>query len=339
MTGTRPHVRDADRLTLHIRCGSDIRAGLREAGLCGPFLEFSDPFCQGPVPALDGDGFVDRRARFIAEAYGLAFAEARERLAGQHRALARARLDHERVVLWFEHDHYDQLILACVLAALATQESGCPVELICIDRFPGVERFIGLGQLPPNSLAILWDQRVAVGGPLFDLGSRVWAALREPSPERLHAIAASSTPALPLMARALMRHLQELPWTTDGLSLTQRLALVGLVDGASTAGRLFRDFVRHREPLPYLGDLMFWAELVPMAHAERPALRIDPVDDDEPSAQRRLSLTETGRDLVEGRADWLSFSPAERWVGGVATGEGQDEWRWDPYRRRPVAMA
>jgi hypothetical protein len=41
---------DADRPTVHLRCGSDIRESLRRAGFVGDFLEFSDPYCWGPVP-------------------------------------------------------------------------------------------------------------------------------------------------------------------------------------------------------------------------------------------------------------------------------------------------
>ena len=43
---------DGDMATLHLRCGGDIQAGLQQAGLTGEFLEFSDPYCMGPVPAL-----------------------------------------------------------------------------------------------------------------------------------------------------------------------------------------------------------------------------------------------------------------------------------------------
>ena len=40
---------DQDMTTLHIRCGSDIKSTLREAGFTGDFLEYSDALCQGPV--------------------------------------------------------------------------------------------------------------------------------------------------------------------------------------------------------------------------------------------------------------------------------------------------
>ena len=54
---------------LHIRCGSDIRETLQAAGIEGDFLEFSDPVCQGPVPAdTDEDGFRKIRTRFVVNA-------------------------------------------------------------------------------------------------------------------------------------------------------------------------------------------------------------------------------------------------------------------------------
>ncbi|HWE78940.1 MAG TPA: hypothetical protein VG270_10505, partial [Pseudolabrys sp.] len=54
----------------------------------------------------------------------------------------------------------------------------------------------------------------------------------------------------------LTRHLQELPWTADGLSLTQRLALQALRAGPQTVSALFRATQLDSEPLPFLGDLM-----------------------------------------------------------------------------------
>lgn len=54
---------DGDMMTLHVRCGSDIKSTLQEAGFVGDFLEYSDPLCQGPVV---GDGhWLDRRADFL----------------------------------------------------------------------------------------------------------------------------------------------------------------------------------------------------------------------------------------------------------------------------------
>lgn len=331
-----PTAPDADRPTLHVRCGSDIRDGLRAAGFAGDFLEVSDPVCQGPVPA-DGD-LRAVRARFVAEAYGLPPAEARRRLDAEAEGLASAADGYDRVVLWFEHDSYDQLILARVLAHFAANARPPRLELICIDRFPLVDRFIGLGQLSPVELRSLWSTRTPVLDTQLALGTEVWAALRAPDPSALHAIATAGTPELPTMAGALHRHLQELPWTTDGLALTERLALTALRPEPDTAGRVFGVLTRETEPLPFLGDLMLWAVIAAMNRAERPPFAVDPATALEPWPHRRLVLTYDGHDVLDRRVDWLACRPPERWVGGVAIRRDAESWRWSPDREAPVPV-
>jgi uncharacterized protein DUF1835 len=174
---------DAELRTLHVRCGTDIRDPLRQAGFAGDFLEYSDPVCQGPVPDLPD--LIETRARFLSRAYGwfkgqteaqfaAGLRESEDRLATAHR--------YERVVLWFEHDSYDQLILARCLARLGEGPLPAHLELICIDQHPSVERFIGLGQLAPEVLASLWPARTSITSAQLDLGKAVWAALRRPDP-------------------------------------------------------------------------------------------------------------------------------------------------------------
>jgi hypothetical protein len=81
---------------------------------------------------------------------------------------------------------------------------------------------------------MLWEDRVPVTPELIELGGRVWNALREPSPVVLFQVARASE-ALPQMGVAVTRHLQELPWRGDGLSLTMRLTLGLLAEGPATA--------------------------------------------------------------------------------------------------------
>ncbi|MGD0107121.1 MAG: hypothetical protein ABSC06_24250, partial [Rhodopila sp.] len=216
---------DDDLPTLHIRCGSDIRDKLRIAGFSGDFLEYSDPVFDGPVP--DGPDLIEIRARGLAAGAGqmLGLTEAAI-LAGLLDAEQRLTAAHhyERVMLWFEHDTYDQLILARCLSRLADGPLPRHLELICIDRHPDVPRFNGLGQLEPPALAGLWATRTPVTPEQITLGRAIWAALRQTDPTGLQAIAATGTPALPIATGALWRHLRELPGAADGLSLTQRLS-------------------------------------------------------------------------------------------------------------------
>ena len=216
--------------------------------------------------------------------------------------------------LWFEHDSYDQLILARCLARFAEGPRPAHLELICIDRHPDIPRFIGLGQLDPPALAALWPERKAVTPEQLALGHAIWMALRRSDPMGLQAIAATGTPALPIAAPALRRHLQELPGTTDGLSLTQRLVLGFLAEAPSTIGQIFSALMSERDPLPFLGDIQLLAIVEDMARPDPSVLTIGP---GEKRFQRVASITETGQRVYSGETDYLSLKIPERWVGGV----------------------
>lgn len=320
---------DGDQPTLHIRCGSDIRDTLRTAGFGGEFLEYSDPVCEGPVP--DTPDLPPIRARYLANGPGrlMGFTEADclTRLREADRRLAEAHR-YDRVVLWFEHDSFDQLVLARVLSQLADGPMPATLELICIDHHPEPVRFNGLGQLSPEALAGLWPQRQTVTPEQIALAREIWHALRQTDPTALQTIAETGTPALPIAAPALRRQLQELPGTTDGLSLTQRIILQTLSEGPNRIGRIFGAMVAGREPLVFMGDIGFLLTMESLA--DTGVLTIEPGEQPFP---RLATLSDTGRRVLNGELDYLSLNPEERWVGNVVC-DGQ--WRWDNATQKPA---
>lgn len=326
--------------TLHIRCGSDIQHALSLAGFEGAFFEFADPFCQGPVQDLPLEGFVESRAAFVASAYGMAPADALSRMRKEYAALADIH-SYSQVVLWFEHDSYDQLILAFLLSYFASHTQPANLELICVDSVPGVPGFTGLGQLAPEILLWLWDnRRAAVTPQQLSLGQRAWAALCAPDPSELHSCATDAPCAVPPMSTALLRHLRELPMRTSGLSYTQHLVLQILEDHGPLKGAdLFRKLMTDYEPLPYLGDMMFWHLLVDFLNSDEQPFDYtthDTANVKLPWPQRVLSINNYGINLLKGRADYLTSYRGQRWVGGVRIDGGQATqkpqgpvYRWD----------
>jgi Domain of unknown function (DUF1835) len=328
---------DADMATLHVRCGSDIKSRLAEAGFAGDFLEYSDALCQGPV--IDDPAWVDLRATFLAEAYGPGVGRTREQIA---EGLARAEADlqvaasrHERIVLWFEHDGYDQINLARCLAQFA-ETPPRRLEMVTLQHYPGAMRFIGLGQLPPEALRLLWEERKPVTARQAQAGRTAWPLLRQPDPTPLAAAVAGGFPELPYLARALRRHCQELPWTGDGLSLTQRLILEVVAEQPRTIGEIFRELMQERDPLPFLSDLMLADFVKNMQRVSGPVFTATFDDEDRRWFRERLTITPLGRAVLAGDVDWLSLSPPERWVGGVRIRADRACWRWDERRGTTV---
>jgi len=313
--------------TLHLRCGSDIRQTLTDAGLSGDFLEFADPFCIGPLPDFSTTELIKLRSHFLASAFNL---DPAETLARQRQSYARLNTlnAYQRVVLWFEHDSYDQLILIYLLQHLARLRPTARLELIAIDQFPGIERFIGLGQLAPAQLASLWPHRQPISDALLASAAPLWAALCANDPRVLLAQVKAGTPALPMMQRALERHLQQLPGVHDGLGLTERLTLHILKrEGPLPAGKAFATLMRYDEPLPYLGDLMYWWLLQPLLNGAAPLLHSD--DDHLDWPQRTIRLTPQGEAVLQGQVDAFACRTEGYWVGGVELQPGQPHWRYD----------
>ncbi|MEP3277778.1 MAG: DUF1835 domain-containing protein [Stappiaceae bacterium] len=337
---------DGDRPTIHIRCGSDLKNALELAIFSGSFFEYSNPFCQGPV--TDNPHWLSERAEFIAKAYGAdkarfygdefirTKAEIQDRVQQEEERLQSCASDYDRVTLWFEHDTYDMLILMRLLAHFHQFGRPRTLELIQLNSFPGPDRFVGLGELPPAALRHIWKRRQPVSDALLLLGQTVWTALRRPEPHSLQQLSQSGTPDLPDCARAIERHLKELPDRSSGLALTEKLILKILVDEPRTAGRTFGALTREYEPLPFLGDLMFLDILLNMQKTDRPLFKIEYGSNPDHWPKWRLSITPVGKAVLSGDTDYLSLNPPTRWVGGVRITPGKPVWRWDADRCLPV---
>ena len=326
---------DGDRKTLHVRCGSDIQDTLVEAGFTGDFLEHALPYCQGP--ATRGPHRHELMARFLVDAYpdargGLVYERELEGLPRGEQLLDRSAEDYERVVIWMEHDSWDQLVLARLLSHYAEAKRPPVLELIAVDEFPGGERFRGLGQLPAEALRLLWPTRKAVTSAQLALGQAAWLAITSDDPRELVALARSGTPALPIMAPALQRHLRELPALENGLSLTEQLLVLALSERSMVLGRVMWEMIQWREPLPWMTDLGLLHVVNDMLKASEPVIVRTPPQPGQRWFAQRLAITDLGLTVLRGALDWHSLLPPPRWVGGMRIQPGRPGWRWDEAR-------
>ena len=98
------------------------------------------------------------------------------------------------------------------------------------------------GRFPP-----LFETRQPVEQDEYELARRAWDAFRHISPESVDRLRAEDLSRLPYLADALTRLLQELPWSTDGLSRTERALLMPLYDGPRRFDEAFLAQMRAEE--------------------------------------------------------------------------------------------
>ena len=100
--------------TLHITNGDSAGDTLRTF-VSGEVTITADPLHEGPARAVDGDEWRRMRAQFLADpADPAAPQDAWQWLTAWDAAIERAP-EYDEVVLWFEHDLFDQLLLVRTL--------------------------------------------------------------------------------------------------------------------------------------------------------------------------------------------------------------------------------
>lgn len=311
---------------LHIRCGSDLAQPLRASTVGGDFLAWVDPVCDGPTPeGLTEETYRATRARFIADRYGEILAAVLGQLIDQDKALARAD-DYAEVVIWVEHDLFDQSILMRLLAWFADHPHRA-LSLVQADDF--------LGHQAPEALAKLFAARRPVTVAELKLAGYLWELWCTPDPRPLDALATilddpehkPEGVALPHLSAAIRRHLANLPGVQDGLSMTERFALRAIANGAETARAIFAS-VCQQESAAWLGDMMFFPVLDDLCRAPFNLLE---------QADGRYRLTPLGGAVVMGKLDALQFGNRPRWVGGCLL-ETPPQFRWDEAEERVVAV-
>ncbi|MCW2473596.1 MULTISPECIES: DUF1835 domain-containing protein [unclassified Symbiopectobacterium] len=327
-----PHfAADDESKTQHWRCGNDIEHSLRLAGFRGTFHSYTDPLAMGPVQDIPFADYRTARCTYIQQAFQLDADDVMRRF-DEEQAQWQRLPDAEHAVLWCEADPYDQLFLIRTLSTLEKQPQ--KLELIAVDDIPGVKRFIGLGQLSPDVLAWLWTQRQTVPADALTLARLAWSAWCAPSPVALFTLTQREHATLPYLSRSLRRLLQELPGINDGLSLTERLSLQYIAQsGPVSLRKVFRELIGQRDPLPYMGDMMFYSAIRPLILGPNPLLRINTAADTE--ALQTVELTPLGNDMLNGNAYWLDVAPQSRWVGGVCLTPREGHWAVDN-NGRPV---
>ncbi len=306
---------------LHVTNGDSVIEGFKAGQIPGVYLAWIDPLHDGPVPDTPSlEELSDVRARALSDFGWGNYSQIRQRLSERDRTLEGFR-KHNEIVLWFEHDLYDQLQLVQLLDWFSHQNLGSTrLTLIQIGEHPEKRPFYGLGELSGAQLARLLPARVPITARHFELGRAAWRAVRATDPASLLDIARTSDAALPLLGAALHRFLEEYPWVQNGLSRSEQQLLVAAGLGARQRQALYLQ-TQSFESCPW-GDASVFLRLDGLAAGPNPALTR--VSDDE------FVINDHGKCLLAGDDDWVRSSGGlDRWIGGVHLLGSEVPWKWN----------
>jgi Domain of unknown function (DUF1835) len=286
--------------TLHVTNGDGALYLLKKAGMLGTHVAWRDALNEGPVPAgLSLEETSALRARYLSErGHGnpIKLIHEFERRDAQLRDAG----EFDEVVLWFEHDLYDQLQLLQALTALEELdlEPG-RISVVQCDHY--------LANMTVDEIFPLFSKRRTATPAIFKSARRTWERFTSASPADLYAAAGEDAIGLPFLRTSLQRLCEEYPWKRDGLSRSQRQALYAVIQGPGRPEELFAR-AQAREEAYFLGERAFSRMLAELGRGAGALLEEE---------EGKLVPTLLGRRVLAGDADWLEDHAIDRWIGGV----------------------
>ena len=303
---------------LHVTSTAALAAKLSSAHLSGHAISWDDPLHDGPVPDGRRDQRLHRRA-LHAEQAGWGDSKVVEgwfekRDADFNQACGRG----DELVLWFEPGLVGQLHLLDVLHRLTTT-----ANLATLVPIPNL-----LTDETPAELIKLFPLRRGLSSVQLKQGSAAWAAFTAPDPSGLPPIAAQVISPLADLPAAMRRHLEEFPSIRNGLSRLDQSVLTLAGEKARSSEEL-RAAVNDEEDCLIWDETTFGHRLRALASARIPAIRL--------TKGGAVKVTDAGKSLADGEADWTALNGIDRWLGGVHLTGADSRWRWDSSSRTLVA--
>ena len=264
------------KTALHITSGDIAGDSLVRSGIPGRVFVWHDILYDGPRrPGWPDDDTLDARARFLEESTGEGLSQqyVLETLKAQYARLETAP-DYDMLVLWFDACLFDQAMLCHILTCMRILGIE-KADLLCIDAFPGIEPYHGLGQLSPEQLASVYDQRQSLRMDQFLFAERVDRAFALQNQLAFKELSCSTEAPLPWVPAAVKRWLEEQPDQVTGLSKLEKLALDAINSGCETLSEIFSNVSERETPPQFWGDTTLWEKINTLADRKPPIVKIE----------------------------------------------------------------
>ncbi|AWP30485.1 sigma-70 family RNA polymerase sigma factor [Paenibacillus glucanolyticus] len=330
---------------LHIVNGDSVGDKLKQGKVQGDILVWRELYSFGPVfPQMDEPDNRKARAQYLEQTLGIPQKEYLDTCELQERKLQDFG-KYDEVVLWFEHDLFDQTMLSYLLNWFKDRPLGnTKLSLLCIGAYPGIELFRGLGQLSSAQLETLAGTWHTIGDEELTLGSKVWEAYTSDQPQKHQRILQDDYTALPFVRDAFEAHLSRLPSVSSGLGIIEQATLEAVAGGINTPYELFRKVGDQLHVLG-MGDLEFWYYLSAMTEGPHALLDINGAASFPRFKAKApdfrdcmLQVTSLGRDVLAAKSDYAHTNIVDKWIGGLHLQGKAPLWRWD-LQQRTIVLA
>ncbi len=296
--------------TLHIVSGTTVTNVMKQANLIGDFLEWQDFLHEGPIPKdFSLQQLSKVRSKFLYKQNYTPLEKAIHTFEHRDNILINHK-NYKEVILWFEQDLYDQLQLLQILNWFESYLSAdVKVSLILTDRHFAEYSFQEIIEAPLNKHSIKKRH--------FKLAKKAWSALSNTTPLSWFTLLNEETSSLPFLKSTVQRLLEEYPNTINGLSRTAHQALLSIAKGNKKQQDIFLESQK-QEQHPFIADIIFWKILDDFLEHKLISKNFN----------GDISMTKLGKDVLEGKENWIAIKKIDHWIGGVHL-NSDNLWCWN----------
>ncbi len=314
---------------IHIVNGDVV--GNKIGNLPGDVLVWREMYDFGPLSHdISGENWISWRAHFFEKKLAIPADLFIQNCKDQNQLLSEIPKETE-IILWFEHDRYDQTMLMYLLNELSKKEL-MKLSMVTINEYEGEEQFYGLGQLASHQLEELFHKKRQ---PISDVQKKEaitgWQAYTSKNPTDIEKWIADSKQKLPFLKQALQSHLSYFPSIHTGLNEIETWVIKYLDRNTCSFSELFQAITQKRSN-DGISDLYFAAMLNELMNGPYPLLECDnPLPDyQNPEHIAKLRLTSNGLDVLYGLIKCFEIYERDWWLGGVY--QKKDKWFWNGKR-------
>ena len=300
---------------LHIVNGDVLGRKIKD--IDGDILVWREMYDFGPLNSgWTNDELINRRSVFFEEKLSIPSSLFIENCHNQLNLLNKRSHD-EEVILWFEHDRYDQTMLMYILTQLSTRNRS-NLSMVSINSYPSISPFYGLGQLASAQLRELFKHRVSLSNQQVVEAVEGWKAYSSPDLDDIKKWITEVPHELPFLLAALERNLSYMPSTSTGINEIESLILQKIEKGSCSFRELFKN-ISPNLINDGLSDLHTSAIIKELMNGENALIKADGVlpmhelNDVNPN----LAITSYGESVLAGKANRLDLIGIDWWVGGV----------------------
>lgn len=223
----------------------------------------------------------------------------------------------EEVVLWFEHDRYDQTMLMYLLTELSSLGIK-NLSMVSINQYSGIHPFHGLGQLSSEQLIALVDDKKELSNDEIHEAISGWIAYKSKEEEDYKKWIQNTSHFLPFLLPFFQGHKSYFPSLKTGLNEVEYLSLSLINNGICQFYELFNEVTKKRVN-DGLSDLHLAAILKELMKGKNPLITSNrPLPNySHPISNAKIDITSAGLDVLDGKQNRIDLVGIDWWIGGV----------------------